>query len=82
MTRCRIFFAIAVWCGYGLVCPLNSRAAHADLSIKTFKEWVRVATCADVRTVVAAVGVTKAEAVAKAAGASEAQIAKAKRCLR
>ena len=74
---------VAIWAGFGMVCVLGG-GAHADVSAAAIKEWLRVhiATCADVRTVVAAVGEAKAEAAAKAAGVSEAQIAKAKRCLK
>jgi hypothetical protein len=81
--RHRLLFAVAVWAGFGLVCLLGGRA-HADVSAAAVKEWLRlhVATCADVRTVVAAIGEAKAEAVAKAAGVSEAQIARAKKCLK
>lgn len=39
-------------------------------------------TCADVRAVVAVYGAWKAEAVARAAGATEHQIREAKRCLK
>ena len=83
MKRHRLLFAVAIWAGFGMVCVLGGRA-HGDVSAAAIKEWLRVhiATCADVRTVVAAVGEAKAEAVAKAAGVSEAQIAKAKRCLK
>jgi hypothetical protein len=79
MKRHRLLLAIAVWAGFGLVCLIGEKA-HADVSAAAIKEWLRehIATCADVRTVVAAVGETKAEAVAKAAGVSE---ARAKRCL-
>ena len=83
MKRHRLLFAVAIWAGFGMVCLVGGRA-HADVSASAIKEWLLVhrATCADVRTVVAAVGEAKAEAVAKAAGVSEAQIAKAKRCLK
>lgn len=83
MKRHRLLFAVAVWAGFGLVCLLGGRA-HADVSASAVKEWLRVhiATCADVRTVVAAVGDARAEAVAKAGGVSETHIAKAKRCLK
>jgi hypothetical protein len=82
MKRHRLLFAVAVWAGFGLIC-LIGEAAHADVSASVVKDWLRVhiATCTDVRTVVAALGEAKAEAVAKAAGVSEAQIARAKRCL-
>ena len=65
-----------------MVCLLGGRA-HADVSATTNKEWLRVhiTTCADVRTVVAAVGEAKAEAVARAAGMYERQIKDARRCL-
>jgi hypothetical protein len=82
MKRHRLLLAVAVWAGFGLVC-LISEKAHAEVAAAAVKEWLRehIATCADVRTVVAAVGEAKAEAVAKAAGVSEAQIARAKRRL-
>ena len=83
MKRHRLRLAIAIWAGFGMVCLLGGRA-HADVSASAVKEWLRLhlATCEDVRTVVAAVGEAKAEAVATAAGVSEAQIEKAKRCLK
>jgi hypothetical protein len=82
MKRHRLLLAVAVWAGFGLVCVIGE-AAHADVSAAAIKQWLRehVATCADVRTVVTAVGEARAEAVAKAAGVSEAQIARARRCL-
>ena len=81
MKRDRLLLAVAVWAGF--ICLVGG-GAHADVSAAATKEWLRehVATCADVRTVVAAVGEAKAEAVAKAAGVSEAQIARAKKCLK
>jgi hypothetical protein len=77
MMRRRLILALAIWAGFEMVCLLGSRA-HAGVSATTNKEWLRVqiTTCADVRTVVAAVGEARAEAVARAAGVSEAQIAR------
>lgn len=57
---------------------------------ETLIDWLRrqprarlhIATCADVQTVVAAVGEARAELVAEASGVSEAQIARAKRYLK
>jgi uncharacterized membrane protein YdjX (TVP38/TMEM64 family) len=82
MKRHRFLLAVVVWVGFGLVCLIGEKA-HADVSAAAVKKWLRehIATGADVRTVVAAVGEAKAEAVAKAAGVSENQIARAKRCL-
>lgn len=83
MKRHRLFLAVAVSAGFGLACLIGEKA-HADVSAAAIKEWLRVhiPTCTDVRTVVAAVGEEKAEAVAKAAGVSDVKIAKAKRCLK
>jgi hypothetical protein len=82
MKRHRFLLAVAVWVGFGLVCLIGEKA-HADVSAAVVKKWLRehIATCADVRTVVAAVGQAKAEAVSRAAGVSGNQIARAKRCL-
>jgi hypothetical protein len=83
MKRHRLLLAVAVWAGFGLVCLIGEKA-HADVSAAAIKEWLRahIATCADVRTVVAAVGEARAESPAKASSVSEAQIARAKRCLK
>ena len=79
MTRRRILLALLSgqdpeWC----VC-----LAVGPMPMSPATEWLRVhiTTCADVRTVVAAVGEAKAEAVARAAGMSERQIKDARRCL-
>lgn len=71
-----------------LLCALTT-SAHAEKPIPPGLQRVmaegagRVAnmTCADVRAVVAVYGAWKAEAVARAAGATEHQIREAKRCL-
>jgi hypothetical protein len=65
---------------FALVCLVGG--ARADVSIQNVKELIRVATCADVRAIVAAAGEAKAESVAKAAGATDAQIARARKCLK
>lgn len=41
MTRRRILLALAIWAGSGMVCLLGGRA-HADVSVTTIKEWIRV----------------------------------------
>ena len=64
------------WVAFGLVCLPGGRA-KADISVDNVKELIRVATCADVRAVVAAAGLAKTEAIARAAGATEEQIADA-----
>jgi hypothetical protein len=81
MTLRRLFLTLSPWVAFGLAC-LPGGKAKADISMENVKELIRVATCADVRAVVAAAGVAKAEAIARAAGATEEQIARAKKCLR
>jgi hypothetical protein len=81
MTLRRLFLALSTWVAFGLVC-LPGGKAKADISVDNVKELIRVATCADVRAVVAAAGLAKTEAIARAAGATEEQIARARRCLR
>lgn len=83
MKRHRLLLAVAVWAGFGLVCLIGEKA-HADVSAAAIKEWLRVhiATCVDVRTVVAAIGEARAESGAKTSGVSETQIARAQRCLK
>jgi hypothetical protein len=76
----RALLATAAWLGLGLVCLIGTYA-HADEGY----------TCADVRAGVETVshrfGVSRAkaceiiEAMARGAGATDAQIVKAKRCL-
>ncbi|MDR6303344.1 putative membrane protein YdjX (TVP38/TMEM64 family) [Nitrobacter vulgaris] len=60
MKRHRFLLAVVVWVGFGLVCLIGEKA-HADVSAAAVKKWLRehIATCADVRTVVAAVGEAK-----------------------
>jgi hypothetical protein len=65
----RLLLALAISAGFGMVCLLGGRA-HADVSATTIKEWlsVHITTCADVRTVVAAVGEGKAGSGRKGGG--------------
>src|SRR6187455_2988317 len=65
----RLLLALAISAGFGMVCLLGGRA-HADVSAATIKEWrsVHITTCADVRTVVAAVGEGKAGSGRKGGG--------------
>jgi hypothetical protein len=77
----RLLLALAVWAAFGLVVLIGTYA-HADDGY----------TCADVRAAVATVsrsgGVSQSkaaeiiEAMARGAGATDAQIVRAKRCLR
>jgi hypothetical protein len=78
MTRRRLLLVIAVWTGFGLVCLLGGKA-HADEPATSNR---LIITCADVREIVRLLGEQKAEEAARAAGATEAQIARAKKCLR
>ena len=72
-----------------LLCALTT-SAHAEKPIPPGLQHVmaegagRVAnmTCADVSAFVAIYGARRAEAVARAAGATESQISEAKRCLK
>ena len=72
-----------------LLCALTT-CAHAEKPIPPGLQRVmaegagRVAnmTCADVSAFVAIYGARRAEAVARAAGATESQISEAKRCLK
>jgi len=77
MTRRRLLLAIAVWVAFVLVCLLGGAKADEPASGNRL-----TITCADVRALVDAFGEAKAEAAARAAGATEAQIARAKKCLR
>lgn len=90
MRRSRLYLALAIWSVFGVVCLISERAHGSDKPIppglaKVMAEGSgRVAnmTCADVRAVVEIYGAWKAEAVARAAGATEHQITVAKRCLK
>jgi hypothetical protein len=78
MKRRWFLLAIAVWVGFGLVCLLGGKA-DADEPPNPNR---LIITCADVREIVRLLGEQKAEEAARAAGATEAQIARAKKCLR
>ena len=86
----RLTLAIAIWLGFGLVCLISGYAHAGEKPIPPGLHRVmaegagRVAnmTCADVRAVVAWIGEARAEEAARAAGASDMQIARAKRCLK
>lgn len=90
MRRSRLILALAIWSVFGVVCLISERAHGSDKPIppglaKVMAEGAgRVAnmTCADVSAFVAIYGARRAEAVARASGASEAQIDKARRCLK
>lgn len=78
MTRRRFFLAIAVWIAFALVCLLGGNAQSDEPASGNRL----IITCADVREIVRLLGEQKAEEAARAAGATEAQIARAKKCLR
>ena len=88
--------ALSVWIVFGIVCLISWRAHAADHLVdankvippgleKVMAEGAgRVAnmTCADVSDFVALYGARRAEAVARAAGATDSQIQEGKRCLK
>lgn len=80
--RQRLILFLVVWAGFGLLLLIGGRT-KADVMTQQTKQGFRVnvTTCADVRAVVAIVGEVEAERAARAAGASQAQIEAAKRCL-
>ena len=85
----RLSLALAIWIAFGLVCLVSEYAHAGEKPIPPGLQRVmaegagRVAnmTCADVSAFVAIYGARRAEAVARAAGATEHQIREAKRCL-
>ena len=86
----RLSLALAIWLLFGFICLISEYAHAGEKPIPPGLQRVmaegagRVAnmTCADVRAVVAVYGAWKAEAVARASGATEHQIREAKRCLK
>ena len=90
MRRSRLYLALAIWSVFGVVCLISERAHGSDKPIppglaKVMAEGAgRVAnmTCADVSAFVGIYGARRAEAVARAAGATDSQIREAKRCLK
>ena len=86
----RILLALAIWSVFVLVCLISEYAHAGEKPIPPGLQSVmaegagRVAnmTCADVSAFVAIYGARRAEAVARAAGATEYQIQEAKRCLK
>lgn len=78
----RLFLA-ALLCGLTIPAYADERPPPPGLA-KVMAEGAGRAvkpTCADVRAVVAWIGEAKAEQAARSAGASEAQIARGKKCL-
>jgi hypothetical protein len=73
----RLLLAIAVWLAFGLVCLIGTYA-HAEPAFRL----VVTLTCDDIRTLVAWQGWAEIETRAKAAGASQAQLDQAKKCLK
>ena len=86
----RLLLALAVWSVFGIVCLIGERAHGGENPIPPGLQRImsegagRVVnmTCADVSAFVAIYGARRAEAVARASGATESQIREAKRCLK
>lgn len=77
MTRRRLFLALAIWAGFGLLLLVGG-CAHAEQPVRI----VVTLTCEDVQALVAWKGWQAVESRARAAGATTVIIDRAKQCLK